>query len=426
MAVYKRCVGCKDRAKCGHLWYASYQIRGRDRVRVSLAKWLGKPVKTKSAALEAFDLVKQDLRDGTFKPEGRGVVEVAVPSALTLKVLIDSYEKDHIKAKRQRTASDYEYRIKPLVDFFGPHAPIDSIDSPRIQQFQAHLRQPRVFKGETEPRAPSKAYVNRPVSLLRSLLSWAVGRGLVSSRPKFTFDKESYSRFRRVDPQEEAALLNAANPRLRALIVLALDTGMRRGEMLKLHCGDVDFVANNLTLRAITTKDTKTRIIPITARVKSTLEWLMAGKEETPNAPLIDVAGAAMGSISTAWENCRLRAFGYTIARVAKTANLAPQCRQALQSINLHWHDLRHEFACRLDERGQSLGAIQKLLGHADIKTTERYLQRGIKELREAVEKLEVGSIPITLPAKKSESLKVSQSTQEGKLSTSGNTEIIH
>jgi site-specific recombinase XerD len=59
--------------------------------------------------------------------------------------------------------------------------------------------------------------------------------------------------------------------------------------------------------------------------------------------------------------------------------------REQLAEINLHWHDLRHEAACRWLARGLDLRAIQLLLGHADLKTTRRYLNVTEEELRTAM-----------------------------------------
>lgn len=62
-----------------------------------------------------------------------------------------------------------------------------------------------------------------------------------------------------------------------------------------------------------------------------------------------------------------------------------PSNRKALAQINLHWHDLRHEAACRWLAKGLDLRAIQLLLGHADLKTTQRYLNVTDEELRKTM-----------------------------------------
>ena len=62
-----------------------------------------------------------------------------------------------------------------------------------------------------------------------------------------------------------------------------------------------------------------------------------------------------------------------------------------LREINLHWHDLRHEYASRLVERGVPLAQVRDLLGHATIVTTERYDNQRLEMLQAAVARLEDG-----------------------------------
>jgi len=59
--------------------------------------------------------------------------------------------------------------------------------------------------------------------------------------------------------------------------------------------------------------------------------------------------------------------------------------RATFLAIDLHWHDLRHEGACRLLTEGVDIRAIQLILGHADIKQTQRYLNITDEELRKAM-----------------------------------------
>jgi site-specific recombinase XerD len=56
-----------------------------------------------------------------------------------------------------------------------------------------------------------------------------------------------------------------------------------------------------------------------------------------------------------------------------------------LQQIDLHWHDLRHEGACRLLADGVDILTVQLMPGHSDIKTTQRYLDITDEELRKAL-----------------------------------------
>jgi hypothetical protein len=71
--------------------------------------------------------------------------------------------------------------------------------------------------------------------------------------------------------------------------------------------------------------------------------------------------------------------------------DLTAECQQRFREINLHWHDLRHEYASRLVERGVPLAQVRDLLGHASILTTERYDNQRLEALQAAVARLEAG-----------------------------------
>ena len=73
--------------------------------------------------------------------------------------------------------------------------------------------------------------------------------------------------------EEEARLLAVATPFLRSMIIAALDTGMRQGEMLAVRFGDIDWRRQLVVLRGVTTKSRKTRVVPIsTTRLKAVLD----------------------------------------------------------------------------------------------------------------------------------------------------------
>src|SRR5436309_4248074 len=87
--------------------------------------------------------------------------------------------------------------------------------------------------------------------------------------------REDNQRRRRIAEEEEARLLEVAPPLLRSMIITALDTGTRQGEMLALQFGDIDWKRGLITLRGETTKSKKTRTVPIaTTRLRAVLDWL--------------------------------------------------------------------------------------------------------------------------------------------------------
>lgn len=392
MGIYKRCVHTgKERDRCDDPWYASYSLKGFPRAKVSLAKWTGHDIRTKTDANKAFDDLKAEVRAGRFSPTGLAVTRPATPAGpLTFRWLVAMFETHYVKGKKLKTGDDFPYRVKPLLDVFGDE-PITSITSTRIEDLYAERRS----VAESEGR--SQAWQNRPMSQLRTILNWAVKRQYLDTCPEFEIDSEDYSRWRRVSADEERALLTHADPTLRALIVLALDTGMRRGEMLALRVGDVDLGAGVIRLRGTTTKDAETRDLPLLSnRVREALAWLTQGEGNHPRPPLtplvLDASGTALTDFRYHWARTRLLAYGFTPRYARDNKGLTPESRAHIQQIDLHWHDLRHEFACRLDDRGVALGKIQRLLGHASISTTERYLRRGLKDLQTIV--LDDGTLP--------------------------------
>src|ERR1700731_3110184 len=100
------------------------------------------------------------------------------------------------------------------------------------------------------------------------------------------------------------------------MIVCALDTGTRRGEMLALRFGDIDWTGQVITLRGETAKSGRTRMIPIsTLRLKAVLEWLRldAANETNGNevAVFSNTAGEPVRHFRKAWETTVLRAHGH-------------------------------------------------------------------------------------------------------------------
>ena len=103
-------------------------------------------------------------------------------------------------------------------------------------------------------------------------------------------------------------------------------------------------------------------------------------------------AGEALKTFKKAWVVAVLKAHGVDPRwRKGAYKDLSTDCQQRFRDINLHWHDLRHEYASRLVERGVPLAQVRDLLGHASIITTERYDNQRLEALQAAVERLEGG-----------------------------------
>jgi integrase len=172
---------------------------------------------------------------------------------------------------------------------------------------------------------------------------------------------------------------------------------MRRGEMLALRFSDIDWKRRLMVLRGETTKSRRTRIVPIgTSRLLAVLQWLRldsTGALKSDDVPVFsNEAGEPLKTFKKAWVVAVLKAHGFDPHwRKGAYKDLTSECQQRFREINLHWHDLRHEYASRLVERGVPLAQVRDLLGHASILTTERYDNQKLEALQAAVERLEGG-----------------------------------
>jgi len=135
---------------------------------------------------------------------------------------------------------------------------------------------------------------------------------------------------------------------------------MCQGEMLALRFGDIDEKRQPIVLRGETTKSRKTLVVPIsTARLKVVLDWLRldADNEKNPAEALVfsDETGEPIGRFRTAWVTPVLKA--HEVKPEWKSYNwtaLTPECAGQFRRINLHGHDLRHEYTSRLGREGRT------------------------------------------------------------------------
>ena len=397
MGLFKRCEHSgRNRDRCIHAWWGAFQHRGR-LYRVSLVKWTNEDIKTKQQAQAIYDRFRQAVREGRVSAE-----EDRRERSLTFNQLADLYVERYVKPRALRTAYSIEYRLKPLREFFGPKA-LTEIKTADVEDFVAELRKPRhVVRKDTYELKP--ASINRHLALLRHVFNWAVAREHLD-RSSFRrgnevlvhLFREDNQRKRRIPEDEEEALLYAAPPILRAMLITALDTGMRRGEMLALRFGDIDWTAQTITLRGETTKNGKTRQIPVgTLRLKAVFEWLRLdanGEEKSDDVPVFsNEVGEPIGSFRTSWKTAVLRAHQIDPEwQKGGTNAVTRNCQNRFREINLHWHDLRHEYASRLVEKGVVLSQVQALLGHASILTTQRYDNQTFAALQAAAQRLESG-----------------------------------
>jgi integrase len=202
----------------------------------------------------------------------------------------------------------------------------------------------------------SIATVNRELTVLQRMFTVAFREGWVSRHP-FTAGGETLisssderRRERILSRDEEIRLLDACDGRrvhLKPIVICALDTGMRRGEIFKLRWKDLDLKNRVITIQAFNTKTMRERTVRMTARLTRTLEELWSESRQEPNARVFGIEDTIKRSWATALQ----------IAGIE----------------GVRFHDLRHTCATRLVKGRLELAEVSRVLGHTNITTTFRY-----------------------------------------------------
>ena len=156
--------------------------------------------------------------------------------------------------------------------------------------------------------------------------------------------------------------------RLEPLVVVALSTGARKGELYDLHWGDVDLERAFLTVQGATAKSGATRHLPLNSEALATLKgWRKQNGGPGPGSLVFPGRdGERLDNNRRSWAGV-LAAAGIT---------------------DFRWHDLRHTFASKLVMAGVDLNTVRELLGHGDIAMTLRYAHLAPEHGAAAVERL--------------------------------------
>jgi integrase len=404
-----------------HPWHFGFHFRGRE-YRYSLdkiAQARGEhPPTTKSDAVTWRDRLRAEIRAGNFVDPDVPVPESPPASdvRLTFGDICVEYLKRHVQipTRRPRGRREMEILIAMLRRAEIPAAngttirfetkPIDAITRADVEAVRAWRRHEQAIGNCRPGTKGGEVGTNRLLSRLRHLFSWAIAEGHITETPfkrgpvsiiKLETSVEG-ARTRRLEPSvrladgtvtegEEARLLKHTGPHLHALIVAALSTGCRLGELLSLQWSqirrDEQGQARWIVLPAAKTKTAEARVIPIGPKLRSVLELRRHAPDGSEHPATAYVFGNEVGepvkSVRTAWE--------LTCERAGVR--------------DLHFHDLRREFASRLLESRADLHDVQMFLGHAAITTTSRYLQSTPVRLERALARLEASLQAFSNPA---------------------------
>jgi integrase len=154
---------------------------------------------------------------------------------------------------------------------------------------------------------------------------------------------------------------------VRPLVLVALNTGLRRGELFSLKWADIDADASMLTVRAAAAKSGDSRRVPLNAEAQEVLQaWRKQRRPKDDDLVFPGADGARLTRMNKSWA---------TVCKLAKITNF-------------RLHDTRHHFASRLVQLGTDLNVVRELMGHADLKMTLRYGHLAPDNLKSAVAKL--------------------------------------
>lgn len=392
--IRKRC-GCtrRDWAKCSHPWHFNFKHDGRV-YRFSINDHEKKPHGYRMPKTEALAL-REGYREAIR--HGRFIDDQTTPShTLTFGDCCDRYIAEHVNVPTRTAASRYQFtcyvNLARRADVPAANGTtvrleqkaitdVTRADIRAVCDWRLRVAAEKAAKGVETDKA-GHVGVNRLKARLRHLFNWLIEHDYVQTTPfrehgrtrvKLNRDAER-ERDRRLVGDEEARLLKHAGPHMQALIVAALETGCRLGELLGLVWRDVNLSPRDgaIYLRAARTKTGKARAIPITSRLRALLVMRRNGPDGEPLPPTAHVFGNEVGE---------------PIARI-KTAWLAT-CRRA-GIADLHFHDLRREFASRLLESPNvNTANVRDWLGHANITTTSRYLKTTIAGLKDVAKNFE-------------------------------------
>lgn len=263
------------------------------------------------------------------------------------------YFELHCKVNNKSWHTFDAKNIVILNRFFGGKC-LHEITPRMIEQFKAQRAE--IVKPST---------INRNLAGLKSIYNKAIAwKRFSGTNPvkEIKLYKENNQRLRYLEKEEAIRLISNCDGFLQPLIIVALNTGMRLGELKQLKWRDVDYKREIIYLRE--TKNGKTREISMNEHVKNA--FIQIPKHHDSSYVFCKQDGKPFGDIRKSFWTA-LRKSGIK---------------------EFHFHDLRHTFASHLVMSGHDLNTVRELLGHKTIQMTLRYAHLSPKHMKHAVDSL--------------------------------------
>jgi integrase len=306
----------------------------------------------KRLAAAIFGKVKVQIIEGRF-------FDKADAQQRTVTELLDRYLGEH--AARRANYRRELTSVKTLKAFFG-NPTLDQVTPKRIV----------AYKNQRYTDGVKPATINRELATLKKAFNlarreweWCTDNPVC----RVSMEQENNTRDRWLTVDEEQRLLHAAAPWLRTLMVFAVHTGMRQGEILGLTWAGVDLFRRTVTV--FKSKNGERRTIPLNQTALDLLKQKYGSR--SGDTALVFPSDA----------RTRLNA-----SNISRSLNLA---LEKAKMTDFHFHDLRHTCATRMVQAGVDLYKVQRLLGHKSPIMTQRYAHHYPESLRAGVEVLDAG-----------------------------------
>jgi len=270
--------------------------------------------------------------------EGKEPLPIKKIANHTFKELAERYL---VWAKRQKSFDSKKYLVWALVEEFG-NIPLRRMSTFIVEEFQGKILD--------TGRKPATA--NRFLAVLKHMVNKAVQWEMVEDETLKRIGKvkplpENNKRLRYLTVEECHRLINASVPHLKPIVITALNTGMRKGEILGLRWENVDLVHGFILLDQ--TKNNERREIPINQTLRETFKHLPR-RLDSPYV-FIDEKGNRFKDVKRSFHSALRRA----------------------KIQDFHFHDCRHTFASHLVMSGIDITTVKELLGHKTLAMTLRY-----------------------------------------------------
>ena len=268
--------------------------------------------------------------------------------SITVGEMLDKYKLVCLATHKGADVSE-QYRIKLLKNYFGVR-PLCDLTSAHL----ANYRDDRLKM--VQPQT-----VKRDLSVLSSAINTAIIEWNIplNMNPvsKIRWRQTDQPRDRRFEDGDETQLLSHATPFMARIITVAVETAVRRSELLRIKRSHINF--SKQTLEIGLTKTGKPRTIPLSSRaLKALKEQLRASEKVIPmeEQPIFQITGS----------------------RLFKDFK---KLREEVGIIDFRWHDLRHEATSRLFEKGLNIMEVATITGHKDTRMLMRYTHLRAEDL---------------------------------------------